>query len=419
MLASIIIPTHRPEFLAEAVASALEQKWSGDLEVVIVTDKVSVKYEDPRIRIIPFFGTSGSVGAIKRFGFGAARGDILIELDHDDLLHPQAVSKVADALTKTDFAYSNVAYFYPNFQAHTFGEIGDASGWKGRYRDVEFRGHILNEIVAFEPTPASIGHIWWAPDHVRAWTREGYLKAGGHDASMAIADDHDLVIRTYLSGSMAHIDECLYFYRVGVENTSTGDRNSLIQSETHRLYGKYIEQIVRRWCDQEKLPCFDLGGAHNAVEGWEVVDLVKDGTDLREKWPWSDSSVGAFRAFDFLEHLPNKMHTLSEMHRCLVPGGWALTCTPSALGRGAFQDPTHVSYWVKNSFRYVTEASLAKYIGNDDVRFQVQRLVEDNPWRIVNGSQGLSVEESKEIPYVTADLVALKPGYDGPGEKLI
>lgn len=419
MLASVIIPTHDPKFLSEAIASVLEQKWDGELEILVVVDKVQVKSEDSRVRVIQFFGPSGNIGAIKRFGFGAARGDILIELDHDDLLHPEAISKIAKALETADFAYSNVAYFYPEFKPHTFGELGDVSGWKNRYRTVDFRGHSLNEIVAFKPTPASIGHIWWAPDHVRAWTRSGYAKAGGHDATMVVADDHDLVIRTYLNCTMVHIDECLYFYRVGVENTSTGERNTLIQNETHRLYSKYIDQIVHRWCKLENLPCYDLGGAHNSLEGWEVVDIANDGTDLRFKWPWADNSVGAFRAFDFLEHLPDKMHTLSEMHRCLVPGGWALTCTPSALGRGAFQDPTHISYWVKNSFRYVTDANLANYIGNKDIRFQAQRLVEDIPWRIIASPSGLRVAESENVPYITADLVALKPGYEGPGEVLI
>lgn len=421
MLASVIIPTHNPKFLYEAIESVQKQDWNGDIEIVLVPNG-GVKYAienlyDRRIKVVPYTGAAGNIGAIKRLGFTVAKGDILIELDHDDLLSPVAVSRIADALSKSDFAYSNSAMFTSDWKPQTFGEAGARCGWK--YRDVMFRGHLLKEAIAFEPTPASIGHIWWAPDHVRAWTRAGYDKAGGHNADLVVADDHDLVIRTYLTGTMTHIDECLYFYRVGVDNTSAGARNGLIQQETHRLYSENIDAIVRRWANLKGLPLYDLGGLHNNAPGWEPIDVALDEKhDLRGKWPWADNSVGAFRAFDFFEHLYDKMHTLSEMHRCLVPGGWALTCTPSALGRGAFQDPTHISYWVKDSFRYVSEGSMAQYIGNKDVRFQIQRLVEGNPWVIVKSDNGeLEVRESQYVPYVTADLVALKEGYDGrPGE---
>lgn len=419
MLTSVIIPTHNPKFLPEAIASVLMQQDAGDIEIVLVPNGAWSRFDhleplDPRCRIVPYNGSPGVIGAIKRHGFDAARGDVLIELDHDDILHPTALAKIRAALADgTDFVYSNDAQFHnETWTPKTFGAVGARNGWT--YRPVEFRGHALLEAVAWEPTPASIGYIWFAPDHVRAWSRNGYEKSGGHDVTMDVADDHDLVIRTYLTGTMKHIDECVYFYRVDAGNTSAGDRNFRIQMLTNALYAKNIDAIVRRWCELNGLGCYDLGGAHNPAPGWKPCDRVLGGPDLRGPWPWPDSSVGAFRAFDFLEHLPDKMHTLSEMHRCLVPGGWALTCTPSALGRGAFMDPTHVSYWVKDSFSYVTDRNRAKYIGNTETRFQTLRLHEDEPYEI--SADRMRVVQSTNVPYVTADLVALKPGYVGPGE---
>lgn len=38
---------------------------------------------------------------------------------------------------------------------------------------------------------------------------------GGHDASLPVTDDHDLLCRTYLAGvKFVHPPRCLYFYRL-------------------------------------------------------------------------------------------------------------------------------------------------------------------------------------------------------------
>jgi len=47
---------------------------------------------------------------------------------------------------------------------------------------------------------------------------------------------------------------------------------------------------------------------------------------------------------------------MRETHRCLSPQGWLLSQTLSTDRRGAFQDPTHVSFWNSNSFWYYTLA---------------------------------------------------------------
>lgn len=75
--------------------------------------------------------------------------------------------------------------------------------------------------------------------------------------------------------------------------------------------------------------------------------------DLRERWPWPDNSVVHIRAHDIFEHLPDKIHTLNETWRVLKPGGILELVVPTTDGRGAFQDPTHCSYWNPNSLFYL------------------------------------------------------------------
>ncbi|MFM6265385.1 MAG: methyltransferase domain-containing protein, partial [Dolichospermum sp.] len=65
-----------------------------------------------------------------------------------------------------------------------------------------------------------------------------------------------------------------------------------------------------------------------------------------------DHSVDFIKAYDIIEHLPNRIHTMNEIWRILKPGGIVDISVPSTDGRGAFQDPTHVSFWNINSFMY-------------------------------------------------------------------
>lgn len=86
-----------------------------------------------------------------------------------------------------------------------------------------------------------------------------------------------------------------------------------------------------------------------------LVEVEFQQADLITYWPWPDSSVEEIIADDIIEHLPDKIHTMNELHRVLVPGGTVHIFVPTTDGRGAWQDPTHVSYWNRNSFFYFTK----------------------------------------------------------------
>ena len=81
-----------------------------------------------------------------------------------------------------------------------------------------------------------------------------------------------------------------------------------------------------------------------------AVDLIADCLHL----PFEDGSIDAVRAFDFLEHVPNdkRIAIIEEIWRVLKDNGVFEHLTPSTDGRGAFQDPTHLSFWNINSWFY-------------------------------------------------------------------
>lgn len=65
-------------------------------------------------------------------------------------------------------------------------------------------------------------------------------------------------------------------------------------------------------------------------------------------------------AADVIEHIADKIHFMNEMHRVMATGARAVIETPNAMrGAGFWQDPTHKSGWVLNSFQYFEAGSFA------------------------------------------------------------
>lgn len=108
----------------------------------------------------------------------------------------------------------------------------------------------------------------------------------------------------------------------------------------------------------------DLGCGINKPNGFVGVDLcsglgVDIVADLSQRFPFEDNSVDEVRAHDIIEHLPERIHTMNEIWRVCKPGAKVDIRVPSTDGRGAFQDPTHISFWNINSFLYYCNESPA------------------------------------------------------------
>jgi len=82
------------------------------------------------------------------------------------------------------------------------------------------------------------------------------------------------------------------------------------------------------------------------------VDIVHD---LTESFPFEDNYADYLRAHDAIEHLPDKLKTMNEIYRVCKNGAIVDIKVPSTDGRGAWQDPTHVSFWNINSFLYYSD----------------------------------------------------------------
>lgn len=413
---SIISPYHKPiqRYLSDTYKSLKNQTFK-DWQWILVPNggaaTPSFAESDKRIKVIPTEDDKSQphnlIGRLKHLACFKSDGEIIVELDADDLLTPGALEKIHNAFKDSSvvFAYSNSAHFKDGtWESDHFSNY---YGWQ--WRDFEYRGHKLFEQIAWPPSAQMMRFIFWAPNHVRAWRAKDYWKLGGHDKSLANGDDHDLCCRFYIeygAKGFHHIDKCLYLYRIHGKNHCMGEFNREIQIQTDKNYRKYSRDLATRWAKDERLELIDLGGRFNKWNEYKTMDLNKPADiicDLNKKWPLENNSVGVLKAYHILEHLKDPIHSMNEAYRVLAPGGWFFIEVPSTDGRGAFQDPSHCSFWNENSFWYYTDKNFARFIKpGQNCRFQKSRIVTYFP---------TDFEKKNDIPIVQADLIALKGYY--------
>jgi glycosyltransferase involved in cell wall biosynthesis len=379
---SVITPTHDPDnipFLLETFGSLCEQTYVNWEWILFINNKFlpqlvpKMIHDHPKVKIYHAYIDTPNLGAIKKAAFSLGTGDVLVELDHDDMLVSTCLEKLNEAYQDDDvgFAYSDCAMLH---MENNFIPYDNTHGWT--HKSFTWKGKELTVMDSFTPSSQSLSYIWYAPDHVRSWRKTHYHEIGGHNPDMFICDDHELCIRSYLTTKMHFIPEPLYVYRITGNNTSINKRNSEIQQKTKELHAQYAQKLAEKDAKDKNLLCVDIGGGLNPYANYMSIDLRKDADivhDLNDGIPLPDNSVGVLNASHILEHLHDKTKIMAEIHRVLAPGGWAFIQVPSTDGRGAFQDPTHVSYWNENSFLYYTDAYLANFIDNKSIRFQEYR----------------------------------------------
>jgi glycosyltransferase involved in cell wall biosynthesis len=245
---SIITPSHDPDnvpYLIETFESICDQIHENWEWILYLNNKCLPKFippvikNHPKVRLFHAYTEQPIIGLIKKEAFSIGTGDVLVELDHDDLLTPDCLSKLNIAYQDetVGFVYSDNASF--KMDGEFIPYMAD-NGWT--YRTFNWKGRDLIAMNSFEPTSHSLSYIWYAPDHVRSWRRTTYHEIGGHNIELEVCDDHELCIRTYLHTKMVRIPEVLYIYRITGNNTSINHRNELIQSVTYYSYNGIFER---------------------------------------------------------------------------------------------------------------------------------------------------------------------------------
>lgn len=276
-LLSVITTTfHSGERIMRPYNSLLGQSYT-NWEWIIWDDSVSSKDSDAtwnklkeleksdiRIRIYRASGNSGYIGAMKQLACKLARGQWIIELDHDDDIVPNLFDWIVN-VTKD---YPDAGFIYTDYlECHEddyepFNYGDHFSFGFGSYFKQVYNGKWQNICQSSPVNPKTLRHIVGVPNHVRCWRTDIYEELGGHRAELPVADDYELILRTFTSDinvQWIRIAELGYIqYRNRGGNNFTFLRNQLIQDLTNLIASNYDTPI------------------HNL--------LIDDGVDDNVKW---------------------------------------------------------------------------------------------------------------------------------------
>jgi glycosyltransferase involved in cell wall biosynthesis len=259
-LVSVFTPTYRPgDRILRPLVSLKEQSYS-NWEWIIWDDSddngrtaAMIRghaNHDHRIRLISPERHSGVIGEVKYNACAMSRGEILVELDHDDALTPEALDKVVSAARQ----FPEAGFFYTDYaEVDTkLNPLSYPDGWGyglGSYRKELYRGK--QQLVAQTPgiSPKTIRHLLVAPNHLRSWRRELYFRIGGHNREIHVADDFDLMVRTFLATRMVHIPFFGYVQYSDQGANTQRLRNKDIQRHVRFLRWKYDRRIHERFVE--------------------------------------------------------------------------------------------------------------------------------------------------------------------------
>ena len=181
--------------------------------------------KDVRIKYYIIEPTNGNIGLSKWRGNCMSRGKWLIELDHDDLLNYwclQTINEAIKAFPKNKFIYSDNTTIDKNDkitdcafgQDYTWG-LGYGHSFISKTPD----GDTIRTDASGPITNATIRHIVGVPNHFRCWERNFYFSIGGHNQYMRIADDYELLVRSFFKTRFTHIPICCYAQRFDGNNS--------------------------------------------------------------------------------------------------------------------------------------------------------------------------------------------------------
>lgn len=255
-LVSVFTPLYRTgRRLHRAHRSLLDQtydnwEWvlyddSPDLETYRIAAELA--HDDPRVHVFRSSRHCGVIGEVKRRVCGLARGELLVELDHDDELTDHCLADVVEAAT----TFPEAGFFYSDcveIDTDSRQSLAYAPGWGmgyGTYRQETYRDSTYTVTNYPMVNAATIRHIVGVPNHVRAWRRSAYEATGGYAPDVPVADDYELLLRTFLVTRMVHIQRFGYIQHI--------DRSE--QSNAQRVRNAEIQRLVRlfRWRYEERI----------------------------------------------------------------------------------------------------------------------------------------------------------------------
>lgn len=208
---------------------------------------LEMQQTDFRIRVYKAPEHSGSIGEMKRLACGVAYGEFLVEVDHDDDLHPDLLKWIVDASKQ----HPDATFFYTEcceLEEETYKSVSYGNFFGMGYSAhmniwSDFHKCYITTAAAPKPNPTSLSHIVGVPNHVRAWKTSFYDQIGKHNVRLPVGDDYELMLRSYLEGKWCSIRKCGYYQYRNKDGNFTFIRNKLIQHNVFHTYRHYQSKL--------------------------------------------------------------------------------------------------------------------------------------------------------------------------------
>jgi cellulose synthase/poly-beta-1,6-N-acetylglucosamine synthase-like glycosyltransferase len=190
---SIIIPAWNEEkSIEKTIKSALALEYPKDkLEIIVVDDgstdntarlaRKFVSYSHPRVRV--FSKKNGGKGSALNFGIARSKSDIVISMDADTFVDPDAVK-----LMVSRFYDKRVMSVTPSMGIHKPNSV-----WQKIQQVEYYLGTFLRKVFA------TINSIHVTPGAFSAYRREFFLKHGGY-AENILTEDMEVALRIQTHG---------------------------------------------------------------------------------------------------------------------------------------------------------------------------------------------------------------------------
>lgn len=226
-LVSLVITTHnREQFLADAIASVLQQTYP-NFELLVWDDgstdrsvAVAQAYaqQDRRVRVVAA-AHRGRVAALSR-AIAHTRGTYLGWVDSDDWLAPTALQETVRVLNTRP----TVGMVYTDYI--NIDEQGRAIGYGQRCATPYSKERLLVEFMTF---------------HFRLMRRSIYYQVGGIDHSLDFVEDYDLCLKLSEVTLIDRVRQPLYHYRIHA-NSASHQLNLEQTLRTHTI----LKQALKR-----------------------------------------------------------------------------------------------------------------------------------------------------------------------------
>lgn len=262
---SIFTPTYKTGERIKRTYESLKNQTFSNWEWVVVDDSPDnetwkllkeISNSDYRVklhRIYPL--TGGNIGLAKHRAAILSDGDWLVELDHDDALVSNCLEVCNDATIEypdAGFMYTDCCEMYDDgeFKYYDHDWTGNWYAREDNYFNFGYAGHIWDNADGKKVlrhcypdiNPLTIRFNISMPNHARMWERNVYHKIGGHNKTMPVADDLEILERTFLHTRFIHVKKLLYLQYNN--RNSTVDNNSTDINRRARLIRDYYDQAI-------------------------------------------------------------------------------------------------------------------------------------------------------------------------------